>query len=106
MTKKQKDQKAQDLIELECRLVDLAQGAAGGCAVEDGQDECSAGIAYSMGIPEWIRFVQAVQRTFRESTGASEAPAMKVAFELWNLPRFAERFDVAAEHLYDCGARA
>ena len=105
MNKKQKDQKTQDLIALECRLVDLAQGAVGGCAVEDGQDE-GAGIAYSMGIPEWLRFVQAVQRTFRESTGASESPSRTVAFELWNLHCFADRFDVAAEHLYDCGARA
>lgn len=109
MTKKQKDQKTQDqktqdLIALECRLVDLAQGAAGGCAVEDGQDD--VGIAYSMGIPEWLRFVEAVQRTFQESTGASESPSRKVAFELWNLHCFADRFDVAAEHLYDCGARA
>lgn len=105
MTKKQKDQKAHDLIVLECRLRDLAQGAAGGCAVEDGHDE-GQGIAYSMGIPEWLRFVQSVQRTFLESTAASEAPAMPVAFELWNLHCFADRFDVAAEHLYDCGARA
>jgi hypothetical protein len=103
MTKKEK-RKLVDLAGLELRLRDMAQGAAGHCVFGDGQDEDSAGIAYEMGMPEWLRFVGAVRRSFRES-GTNAAPARSVAFELWNLEHFADRFDVAAEHLYDYGAR-
>lgn len=103
MTKKEK-QKQADLVGLELRLRDIAQGAAGHCVFADGQDEDFAGLAYEMGIPEWLRFVGAVKRSFQES-GNNAAPALSVAFELWKLDRFADRFAVAAEHLYDCGAR-
>ena len=102
--KKKEKQKQTDLAGLELRLRDLAQGAMGHCVFADGQDEGSAGLAYEMGIPEWMRFIGAVKKSFEES-GNNAAPVRPVAFELWNLEHFGDRFDLAAEHLYGCGAR-
>ena len=105
MTKKQEEKRQVELVAIELRLIDLAQGAAGGYTVEDGQDE-GPGIADSMGIPDWIRFVLAAKHTFEDPASTSEAPARAVAFDTRNFPAFADRFDVAAKHLHDYGARA
>ncbi len=105
MTKKQEQKKQVHLAEIEMRLVDLAQGAVGHFSFADGQDDGSAGLAFEMGISEWLRFVGAVKRTFQES-GPSSEPAQTYAFELYNLHHFADRFDEAAQFLYDVGARA
>ncbi len=69
-TKKRK----RELLAIESRLIDLAQGAAGYPTFNDGQHDHSAGLAFEMGIEEWLRYVMAVKATFQEG-GFSEAAA-------------------------------
>lgn len=102
---REKKKKRAEIAAIKLRLVDLAQGAAGGCGFDDGQIEGSAGLAFEIGIEEWLRFVEAVARTFSEG-GGCESVAEPMAFRLYNLKNFAEPFDVAAKFLHRLGARA
>ncbi len=109
MGKKTTTTDAVKLAALEARLIDIAQGSMGHCDFDwIGGDDGSGGLAYTMGIPEWIRWVLAVKKIFAcrgSEAGLSVAPAESVAFELWNLHYFSDSIEVAAAHLFNLGAR-
>lgn len=104
MSKEKKKSRA-EIAAIEQRLVDLAQGAAGGDVFDDGQVETSAGLNFEMGTEEWLRYVEAVAVTFSEGGGCEDV-ADPMSFRLRNLKHFAERFDVAAKFLHCMGGRA
>ena len=87
----------------------LAIGACGGVGFEDGTEEDSVDLLYSMGTEEWFRWIEAVKSAFCDLEAGREPPARGKVFPhvFWNpnLPRFAESLDEAAEVLYEEGAR-